>query len=104
VYSYLNKERCEELVTYRLAEDETAKQAKEIALAAWRGLGCRDAGRIDLRADALGTLNFLEVNPLAGLHPAHSDLPIICSLAGISYRELIERIMISAMERIGRAA
>ena len=104
VYSYLNKERYEELVTYRLAEDETAKQAKEIALAAWRGLGCRDAGRIDLRADASGTLNFLEVNPLAGLHPAHSDLPIICSLAGISYQELIDKIMISAMERIERAA
>ena len=26
--------------------------------------------------------NFLEVNPLAGLHPEHSDLPIVCNLAG----------------------
>jgi D-alanine-D-alanine ligase len=29
---------------------------------------------------------FLEVNPLAGLNPEISDLPILCNLAGMSYQ------------------
>jgi len=98
-YSYLNKERCESLVEYRLAEDTMAEMAKEIALTAWRGLGCRDAGRIDIRADTDGMPNFMEVNPLPGLHPQHSDLCIIASMAGMSYRALIEAILRSAMAR-----
>ena len=100
VYSYVNKEQCEELVEYRLVEDSMAEKAKEIALLAWRGLGCRDAGRVDLRVDSSGIPNFMEVNPLAGIHPEHSDLPIMCSLVGISYRELIQRIVESALKRI----
>jgi D-alanine-D-alanine ligase len=86
-------------VEYRLVDDAMAEKAREVALAAWRGLGCRDAGRIDLRADAMGTPNFMEVNPLAGLHPEHSDLCIIARQMGITYRSLIGAIMSSAQER-----
>lgn len=102
VYSYTNKEFCEELVEYRLADDEMGRKAAEVALAAWRVLGCKDGGRVDIRADACGVPNFIEVNPLAGLHPEHSDLPILCSLAGIGYKELIAGIMDSAMKRVAR--
>lgn len=100
VYSFTNKENYEELVEYELIDDAMAQDAKETALAAWRALGCRDAGRIDLRADTPGRPNVMEINPLAGLHPVHSDLPIICNLAGISYHELISMIMRSAMKRL----
>lgn len=103
VYSYVNKERCEELVEYRLVrpkDDPEVRRAEEIALQAWRVLGCRDAGRIDLRSDAAGQPQFLEVNPLAGLHPSHSDLPMICTAVGVSYVELIDRIVRSAAQRI----
>jgi D-alanine-D-alanine ligase len=99
VYSYVNKERCEELVEYRLVEadrDEQVRRAEEIALAAWRSLGCRDGGRIDLRCDAEGQPQFLEANPLAGLHPAHSDLPMLATACGMTYLELIRRIVDSA--------
>ncbi len=99
-YSYVNKERCEDLVEYRLVDAREAVPAEEFALAVWRGLGCRDGGRVDLRADAAGQLHFLEVNPLAGLHPQHSDLPIICTLKDISYHELIGMIMTSARKRL----
>ena len=98
-YSYVNKERYAELVEYRLVDDATAIQAEVTALDAWRALGCRDAGRVDLRADAAGKPRFLEVNPLAGLHPRHSDLPIICALKGITYRQLIGFIMEAAWQR-----
>ncbi len=100
VYSLSNKELCEERVSYRLAEDPEARMAAEFALSAWRGLECRDAGRIDLRSGADGVPGFMEVNPLAGLHPTHSDLPIIATLAGIDYIELIRSIMDSALARI----
>ena len=99
MYSYVNKERCEELVEYRLvdaADDDQVRRAEEIALAAWRTLGCRDGGRIDLRCDAEGSPQFLEANPLAGLHPAHSDLPMLATALGMSYVELIRRIVDSA--------
>lgn len=100
VYSYRNKERYEDLVEYRLANDGIAEKAGEMALAVWRSLGCRDAGRVDLRADADGMPNFMEVNPLAGLHPQHSDLCIIANMVGMSYRALIEAIISSAMARV----
>jgi len=45
-------------------------------------------------------LAVLEANPLPGLHPGHSDLPILCTKAGIPYRELISRIVASAAERV----
>jgi D-alanine-D-alanine ligase len=106
VYSYVNKERCEELIDYRLVRaeaDAIVRRAEALALAAWRTLGCRDGGRVDLRCDAAGNPCFLEVNPLSGLHPEHSDLPILCQRLGIPYVELIGRILASAAVRIAPA-
>ncbi len=53
----------------------------ERGLAAYRALECRDACRLDFRSDAAGEPVFLEANPIAGLHPTHSDLPILSGLA-----------------------
>ncbi len=100
VYSYRNKEQCEELVEYRLLrEPRLARQVEALALRAWRVLGCRDAGRVDVRLDEQGRPNFIEVNPLAGLHPEHSDLPIMAAKAGMDYLALIAGIMNSAKTR-----
>ena len=101
VYSFVNKERCEELVDYRVAgeDDGQGREAAAIALAAWRALACRDAGRVDVRLDAGGRPQILEINQLAGLHPSHSDLPILCTHLGIPYVELIRRILASALSR-----
>ncbi len=102
VYSYVNKERCEELVEYRLVraeDDPMVAAAEELVLASWRALGCRDAGRVDVRCDARGRPQFIEVNPLAGIHPQHSDLPIICNKVGIPYDKLIADIVDSAKAR-----
>lgn len=99
VYSYVNKERCEELVEYRHVRPEVdaeVRQAEEIALRAWRVLGCRDGGRIDLRSNAAGLPEFIEANPLAGLHPAHSDLPMIATAVGMPYHILLGHIIDSA--------
>lgn len=98
-YSYLNKELCADRVEYRLADDEEAELASQTALAAWQALGCRDGGRVDLRSDAYCVPQFLEVNPLAGLRPGHSDLVILSELAGWTYDQLVNRIIDSCLER-----
>jgi D-alanine-D-alanine ligase len=100
-YTYVNKERCEELCHYQLVDAAAADAAEAVSLAAWRGLGCRDGGRVDLRADARGRWQVLELNPLAGLHPLHSDLPILATLVNVPYVELIGRIVRSAECRVG---
>ena len=105
VYSYVNKERSEELVECKIVdstEDPLIKRAEEISLRAYQTLGCRDAGRVDIRCDEEDRPYFLEINPLAGLHPEHSDLPIISKGVGLGYQALIERIIVSASKRINR--
>lgn len=104
VYSYINKELCEEKVEYLLVRNKkTIEKVSDIALRAYRALGCRDAGRVDLREDERGNLYFLEMNPLAGLHPTYSDLPILCTKVGIPYERLIGEIIESAIKRINKS-
>jgi D-alanine-D-alanine ligase len=103
IYSYMNKKLWEDRVKYELMRpeaDPVVAEAEDVALKAWRVLGCRDAGRVDIRCDEQGAAMFIEVNPLAGIHPNHSDLPIICNLRGIPYVHLIERIVASAAQRM----
>ncbi len=100
IYSYENKANYENFIAYALPEKEAYDACSKVALASWKALGCRDGGRVDLRMDAMGVPNFIEVNPLAGLNPLHSDLPILARKTGISYIRLLEMIMESAIERI----
>jgi D-alanine-D-alanine ligase len=104
IYSYKTKKNYEDLVDYTLAKPGVAKACGDLALHAWNALGCADGGRVDIRYDAKGKPSFIEVNPLAGLNPVHSDLPILCRLNGISYQKLIEGIMKSALKRYGLRA
>jgi D-alanine-D-alanine ligase len=100
VYSYVNKEECEERIIYTLTDPEAVDVCSELALKAWKALRCEDGGRVDIRFDAEGIPHFLEVNPLAGMHPEHSDLPILAGLYGISYPELMKMIISSAEKKI----
>jgi D-alanine-D-alanine ligase len=102
VYSYANKDNWEELVDYSTAEKEIVEKCEKLAIGVWQVLGCADGGRVDIRCDAAGVPNFIEVNPLAGLNPVISDLPILSRLNGIEYDELISMIMQSAFARIGQ--
>ena len=102
IYSYRNKEECESLVEYRLvrsADEAVVAKSETLALQAWRLLGGRDAGRVDLRCNAAGEPEIIEVNPLAGLHPTHSDLPMLATAVGLAYVDLIQQIIDSALAR-----
>lgn len=87
---YLNR------VDYRLVD---APDVAEAALQVWRAFGLRDVARIDIRRDRNGVANFVEVNPLPGVHPINSDLVILARLAGISHPDLIGRIVDAAIKR-----
>jgi D-alanine-D-alanine ligase len=101
-YTAQNKREYETRVSYQVLDGEPlAQRAREVALAAYTALGCRDAARIDLRCDAAGEPQFLEINPLPGLHPTYSDLPMLSNLAGIPYSELLGRIVEAAGRRWG---
>lgn len=101
IYSYSVKKEYEKYVSYQLATDKVAKRCAELALAAWQRIDGKDAGRVDFRVDRNGQPNFVEVNPLAGLNPTYSDLPILARLSNYPYRELIDEIMQSALDRAG---
>lgn len=98
-YGFENKENCDANVSYRLLDDAEAQAAVDVALAAWRALRCCDGGRIDVRYDAAGYPQFIEVNPLAGLNPEHSDLCFIARFRGLAYQDLIGLIMSSFLKR-----
>lgn len=101
VYSFQNKREYESVVEYRPIDGALLSACATLALAAWRALGGRDAGRVDLREDENGRVQLLEVNPLAGLNAVRSDLSILCRLRGIGYVEMIGRIMASVLCRVG---
>jgi len=98
-YTYANKQEWRQRVRYSVVGDEKALQAADVALAAWQALGCLDAGRVDVRLDGQGRARFIEVNPLAGLNPESSDLPILCHHIGLEYDMLIAQIVESAAQR-----
>ena len=103
IYSYHTKSNYKNSVEYKIPEKEISEKCFDLALQAWRVLGCRDGGRIDIRADRFGEPNFIEVNPLAGLDKVHSDLPILSAMNGYTFDRLIGEIMMSARKRIHKA-
>jgi D-alanine-D-alanine ligase len=98
-YGLQNKEDWHGRLDIVGAPPADAKVSGDVALAAWRALRCRDGGRIDIRYDAAGKPNFIEVNPLAGLRPEYSDMCFIANREGVSYQQLIGKIMASFLRR-----
>lgn len=64
----------------------------------YKAVGCRGYARVDIRLDAEGTPNVLEINSLPGLEPGYSELPRIAAASGLAYDDLIMRILEHALE------
>jgi D-alanine-D-alanine ligase len=78
---------------------ETAARASDLALAAYRVLGCYGFARVDLMFDdATGELTVLEANVIPGLTDT-SLLPLAAEAAGISFDALIARVLDLAVAR-----
>jgi D-alanine-D-alanine ligase len=83
---------------------ELQASIERVTLDAFRVLGCRDWARVDVRLDAAGNPNVLEVNPLPGILPDPADnscLPKAARAAGIGYDELIQSCLKYAAARQG---
>jgi D-alanine-D-alanine ligase len=78
--------------------DGLTEQAQELALQTYRLLGCSAFGRVDLMLAGEGELTVLEANPIPGLTET-SLLPQAAEAAGISFDELVGRIVELALER-----
>jgi len=76
------------------------EKVRTLAVRVFKALRCRDCARIDMRFDANGEPSFMEINPLAGLTKGKSDIPVMAALMGLSYEELIGRIVQAAVERL----
>ncbi len=76
-------------------EEEQKMQA--LALRAFRDLGCRGWGRVDLMRDRDGNCHLLEVNTIPGL-TGHSLLPKAAQAAGINFQELVLAVLGTAWE------
>ncbi|MGA1976573.1 MAG: hypothetical protein ABSG89_01820 [Bacteroidales bacterium] len=98
-YSVEFKENYQEFCRYLPMPEVPGDECETVALNVWRALGAVDAGRVDVKADRNGRICFMEVNPLAGLHPVHSDLPILSRMIGIEYQTLMEMIMKETLKR-----
>ena len=62
------------------------------ALEAFRVIGCRGWGRVDFLMDEQGNAYYLEVNTAPGMTD-HSLVPMAARVAGISYDELVLRVL-----------
>lgn len=74
------------------SEAETA--LKNLALEAYRSLGCSGWGRVDVMADEDGNFFVLEVNTVPGM-TSHSLVPMAAKAAGLSFEELVLRILLN---------
>ncbi len=83
--------------------DPAATQAvQSVAWKAAKSLGARDLSRVDIRLSSEGIPYVLEVNPLPGLDPEESNLPVMARAAGMSYEALIHRLLELAAARSSR--
>ena len=79
-------------------------RVRNTALAAFEALDCRDLARLDMRLDRSGTPHVLEVNALPGLiadETEESRFPMMARIHGLSYRDLIGTILMTAVSRHG---
>jgi len=102
IYSLEVKREWEQLVNYECPaqlEAGTLKEITDFSLTVFNLLGCRDFARLDFKLDLQGVPYFLEINPLAGLNPKSSDLPIMAYKLGWTYQSLITAILNTALQR-----
>jgi len=101
-YSLETKRDWRNLVNYILPaeiSESVDRQIREYAVILFKRFGCRDLARVDFKVSKKGRVFFLEINPLPGLSPEYSDLVIMSGKVGITYEELIIKIVDQAFLR-----
>lgn len=104
IYSLENKRDWKRKICYEPGSSLSARHSRLLsgsARRAYAALELRDVARIDFRFDGKGIPKIIDVNPLPGLSPHYSDLPIICRLKNIPYTRLIRAILYHSFRRHG---
>ncbi|WP_275709297.1 D-alanine--D-alanine ligase [Marinobacter iranensis] len=78
-------------------DPDSELKLQHLALDAFRVLGCRTWGRVDIMQDSKGDFWLLEVNTVPGMTD-HSLVPMSARAAGISFEELVVRILTDTLE------
>ncbi len=90
------KGKTQYIVPARLTDDEAAAAAA-VAQAAYRALGCRGLARVDVIVRAGNRPTVLEVNTLPGM-TATSLVPKAAAAAGITFAQLLEDVLVLALQ------
>ncbi|MBQ6457430.1 MAG: D-alanine--D-alanine ligase [Kiritimatiellae bacterium] len=94
-YGYEEKYNSEETRYPFFEEEPKASELQEIALKAYKALGCRGVTRVDFRLSPLGRAYVLELNTSPGF-TSHSLVPKAGMKTGISFAEVCEKILLQA--------
>jgi D-alanine-D-alanine ligase len=93
VYGREEKKDFDSILPCKLTNDKLHSDVHEVALNAYRALGCRGLARIDIRKDAHGCPHFIECNAIPGLVPDFSDTVVTAKLMGMTYNDFIWTIL-----------
>ena len=102
LYSQENKRDWQTKIRYEsksAINKKIQKLVEEYAIKAFTALELRDIARIDFRLDKFNIPRVIDVNPLPGLSPVYSDLPIVCKLENKNYSYLVRTIILEALKR-----
>lgn len=83
-------------------EEETAQKVRDTALRAYRMLGCSGLARVDFFVTPEGEVVLNEVNTLPGF-TSISMYPKLWTACGLTYSQLLDRLVELALEKAGGA-
>ena len=107
IYSYTAKAKlpgekgAPEYICPTVLEPQLERELLHIGLQAHIALGAHDVSRVDIRLDANGNPQLMEINPIPGLTPGYSDICIQAAAEGIRHEDLILEILYLAAGRWG---
>jgi D-alanine-D-alanine ligase len=87
--------KCTPVVCPAKIDELEKKRISEVALSAFRVMGCRGYARVDMRLDKNGVVNVIEVNPNPDISP-NTGAARQAKAAGMTYAQFIEKIIILA--------
>ncbi|MFA5144790.1 MAG: ATP-grasp domain-containing protein [Candidatus Omnitrophota bacterium] len=96
-FARITSDRLEYICPARISQD-LKKRLSDLALKTYKAVECRDFGRVDFRVDNAGSPQVLEINPLPSLS-TEDVFMLVANTIGISYEEMIGRILDSALKR-----
>lgn len=80
-------------------DKDVLEQIENDCKKAYMVMDCQDYARIDVRMDKNGVPNFIEINTLPGMEKGYSDFPKMAKKQGYDYDDLIEKLILLAIER-----